>query len=236
MEVQRPFERKGLATGRVTMMLILETASILLFLNAGSFFSTTSFRESSPVVGLAAVAALSAWMLWSSRSRGYSRRDLGLTTSVSKRWWLATLALCSCLLALGVASEIQQGVTGPDVRGFALLQLAFFNLTFGPLFEETVFRSYLFRRAGEGLPCAAPWAPSLFTGVAFGLWHLPTPLFVLYLGVDLPAAYTGLAPTVIGAAATGVVLGEIRRRSGSLAPCILIHATANGLNTISHLI
>ncbi len=236
MEVQRPFERKGLATGRVTMMLILETASILLFLNAGSFFSTTSFRESSPVVGLAAVAVLSTWMLWSSRSRGYSRRDLGLTTSVSKRWWLATLALCSCLLALGVASEIQQGVTGPDVRGFALLQLAFFNLTFGPVFEETVFRSYLFRRAGEGLPCAAPWAPSLFTGVAFGLWHLPAPLFVLYLGVNLPAAYTGLAPTVIGAAATGAVLGEIRRRSGSLAPCILIHATANGLNTISHLI
>ena len=70
MEVQRPFERKGLATGRVTMMLILETASILLFLNAGSFFSTTSFRESSPVVGLAAVAVLSTWMLWSSRSRG----------------------------------------------------------------------------------------------------------------------------------------------------------------------
>jgi len=205
------------------MMLILETASILLFFNAGSFFSTTSFRESSPVVGLAAVAALSAWMLWSSRSRGYSRRDLGLTTSVSKRWWLATLALCSCL-------------PGPDVRGFALLELAFFNLTFGPVFEETVFRSYLFRRAGEGLPCAAPWAPSLFTGVAFGLWHLPAPLFVLYLGVNLPAAYTGLAPTVIGAAATGAVLGEIRRRSGSLAPCILIHATANGLNTISHLI
>jgi membrane protease YdiL (CAAX protease family) len=75
-----------------------------------------------------------------------------------------------------------------------------------PVVEELIFR-------GLGFALLAPygqWVAILGTGILFGLWH-------------------GLLIALPVLAAFGVVLGWLRARTNSIYPCIVLHATFNGI-------
>lgn len=77
-----------------------------------------------------------------------------------------------------------------------------------PVAEELLFRGALFGLLARRW---AGWWPSLASGGLFGLLHLADPAAV--------------PPLIL----MGVALGELRRRGGSLWPCIVAHAGNNVL-------
>ena len=118
--------------------------------------------------------------------------------------WMALLAD----LDAGLVAEqqlLQQIAAAPPL--LALLA-AVYAVLGAPLAEEVLFRGALHEI------CAAKWRGawgSLATGVLFGVLHLADPIAV--------------PPLIL----MGVALGELRRRSGSLWPCVLAHAGNNVL-------
>jgi len=91
-----------------------------------------------------------------------------------------------------------------------LLLTAIFSLTFGPIFEELLFRGYLFKRSHEALHGSMlnffgvkiPFA-AIFSGIAFGLWHFPSPIILLYFNEPVFEIYKNLWGTVLGATIIG---------------------------------
>ena len=89
------------------------------------------------------------------------------------------------------------------------------------LFEEFAFRGYL---APKGLAAfRSRWTAHLLTGLVWGAWHIP------YLPVISPFAgerLVTLVPRFLAAAvAASLVYGEIRHRTGSLWPAVLMQFT-----------
>ncbi len=113
-------------------------------------------------------------------------------------------------------SEVKEEVT---LTGLFLT--AVFTLTFGPIFEELLFRGYLFKRSQDALRFEViskiPIA-SIFSGLAFGHWHLPTPLILLYFNDPIIKVYGSLFAFVLVASVMGIILGEIRRGTKSMLP------------------
>ncbi len=91
-----------------------------------------------------------------------------------------------------------------------LLLTAIFSLTFGPIFEELLFRGYLFKRSHEALHGSMlnffgvkiPFA-AIFSGIAFGLWHFPSPIILLYFNEPVFEIYKNLWGTVLEATIIG---------------------------------
>ncbi|MFN0056465.1 MAG: ABC transporter permease subunit/CPBP intramembrane protease [Planctomycetales bacterium] len=81
------------------------------------------------------------------------------------------------------------------------------------VFEEGFFRGYLF---GALRSATSPRTSIILSAIAFGLFHgiMPNPL---------------AQERVLSSALTGLVLGWIRWRTGSVLPGLLLHACHNGL-------
>jgi len=106
-----------------------------------------------------------------------------------------------------------------------LFLAAVFTLTFGPFFEELLFRGYLFKRSQDVLQikdAAKISVASVFSGLAFGFWHLPTPLMLIYFDDPMIEVYGNLLVFVLFASVMGIVLGEIRRRTESILPGVAL--------------
>ena len=87
-----------------------------------------------------------------------------------------------------------------------------------PVQEELIFRGLLQTTIARGAQSAALWAkhfPVVFVAALFGLVHLE-----------------GGALVAAGAVLLGLIAGELRRMSGSLAPAILFHALLNGARAL----
>ncbi|HEX5146657.1 MAG TPA: CPBP family intramembrane glutamic endopeptidase [Conexibacter sp.] len=93
----------------------------------------------------------------------------------------------------------------------ALVAVCVLVTTIAPLAEETLFRGYIF---GALRNWRGPWPAALITGIAFGAIH--------GLGAT-PAVF--LVPLAI----FGIALCLVRERTGSLLPCIALHAINNSL-------
>jgi membrane protease YdiL (CAAX protease family) len=106
----------------------------------------------------------------------------------------------------------EQGLTsghweGAHAAAFAANLVAFSVL--GPVVEELTFRGLGFRLLERwGQPVAI-----LGTGIAFGVWH-------------------GLVDALPVLAAFGCLLAWLRARTGSLLPCILLHAAFNAIQLV----
>ena len=146
---------------------------------------------------------------------------LGLSGPVTSRALLGAVAFQGPFLllsagwtlaleALGVEVADQQLLTAVQAaRGDAVVWVAaVYGVLLAPLLEEALFRGFLLpaaaRRYGRGVAIAA-------TAILFGAMHASDPIAVVPL------------------AALGAALGWLRVWSGSLWPCLLLHALNNGL-------
>jgi len=126
--------------------------------------------------------------------------------------WVAILILSAALFPLLDATE-EQGLV-PDKwdssRAGAFLAFAVAVTFIGPVVEELIFRGLGFTLlAGYGNRVAI-----VSTGFLFGIWH-------------------GLLIALPVLTAFGILLGWLRARTGSLYPCILLHAIFNGIAVAS---
>jgi membrane protease YdiL (CAAX protease family) len=152
--------------------------------------------------------------------------------------------------AVAVAVVYAVGVAVPFTRGAfrdtryrvgpgAAVFLAVVTIPLGTvLFEEVAFRGVLW---GELATVRGAARATAVSAGLFGLWHV---LPALTLARTSTAIRGGRAPrrvrvllTVLGAvvftAVAGVVLAELRRRSGSLVAPAVLHWAANGLGVLA---
>lgn len=99
---------------------------------------------------------------------------------------------------------------GVDRSTAALVAVCVLVTTVAPLAEETLFRGYVF---GALRNWRGPWPAAILTGIVFGAIHYGS------------ADKVFLVPLAI----FGVALCLVRERTGSLLPCIALHAINNAL-------
>jgi membrane protease YdiL (CAAX protease family) len=89
---------------------------------------------------------------------------------------------------------------------------ALFGIFIAPLFEEVIFRGFLFKAFTDvgGARIAVPATAGLFT-----LLHIP----------QLWGSWAGIALIF----AVGYILSLVRNKAGSLVPCVIIHTAYNAM-------
>lgn len=185
--------------------------------------------------------ATTAVLLITARRRGLTWRELGLSRDALRRGLVTaagSAAGVGSVYALAAVVPATRPVfadqRAPDSLGGAAWQ-ALVPVFFGTvLLEEIGFRGVLWglvnRRGGAG-------AATAVSSVLFGLWHiLPSRELARHnrafgravAGRSRPAA-AAVVSAVAGSAAAGVVLCELRRRTGSLLAPAGTHWATNGL-------
>ena len=224
-------------------VLLCEAFLILVVFNASSFFRTTVYARSITLIGVLLTLALMVW-IWiaSGLFWGYGRGELGLQARsvYQSQWRVLALLVFSLYLVAFLSEFFWPSEFEGSVTLSRVVVTAAFTLTFGPVFEELLFRGYFFRRIQDvacggilDLKLLQVSFASIFSGLLFGLWHLPTPILVLYFHDPLAKTYAGLSAFVFTASLSGILLGEIRRRTGSILPGVILHFYANSIYVLT---
>lgn len=167
------------------------------------------------------------------RARGHTWDDLGLDPArVPDGARHGAAAVAACAAAYGLALLLPTGRDGdlslPDQELAELLEAVLVHVPVGTvLAEELVFRGALHAEAERvlrGVP-ARVWTASVFA-----LWHLH-PGLVEARRSARPAAH--LAGTLAVTALGDVVMGWLRRRSGSLLGPAGLHLGTNDLGLVA---
>lgn len=188
---------------------------------------------------LTCVAAAAALLLIA-RWDGLTRADLGLGAAGlyrGLRWASvlvgAVLAVLLIGLALPVTREAFHDERAAGLTVGQLLWRVLIRVPFGTvLLEEIAFRGVLWamvrRRRGTA------WATAV-SSLLFGLWHVLPSRGLSRSNAAAAALGTGPAGTTLSVAAAvaattvaGIVLCELRRRSGSLVAPAALHWALNG--------
>ena len=230
-QATRPLDR-----ARPVLLLLLEGLLFVEGLNAFAFMKHDFPRFWS--VGVILTLISLAWIGWMSRRVfGYHLADLGLTRGqVGRGVWAFIVA--AFLLGLAIELRWPSPVRG-EVTAVRLLTASGFSVVYSPLYEELLFRGYLFRRAQGVWPGAlgsgwyrVHWA-SLFSAGLWALNHLPSLALLLVLGLAGESPFAANWGFVAQVALIGVVAGELRARTGSIWPVVVLHALMNGLFVVS---
>jgi len=198
-----------------------------------------------PHASLAAGPVCAALLLWLARLAGLSWAELGLGPGTWRRgakWAGTVIGVVALVIAVGAALPLTRDAFHDSRYDLAWPQAvltAFVLIPVGTvLLEEVAFRGVLWgllRRLG-GTALATAGSSALF-----GLWHgLPS----LGLATDNEAIGSAVGKgssaqtvtvlgTVLFTAASGVVLCELRRRSGSLLAPAGLHWAVNGLSVLA---
>ncbi len=143
---------------------------------------------------------------------GFRFAPLGLAV----KWFLiagvgyyALTAVYASLLGLHGGDKLPSDL-GVNRSTAALVGAALFVCVVAPIAEEFFFRGFFF---GSLFRWRGPWVAAILTGLLFGLAHTgsASPQYLVPLGF------------------LGFVLCMVRWRTGSLYPCMALHATNNGL-------
>ncbi len=218
--------------------LLLEGLLLVEFLNAFAFLKQ-DFPRFWPV-GLALTLATLVWVSGMARQvHGYRAADLGLGRGqVGKRVWafLAGIFLLGLALELRFPSSVHGPVTLARVASAGL-----FSVVYSPLYEELLFRGYLFRRIQDVWPggwgqgwLRIRWA-SLLSSLFWALNHVPSLALLLVLGRTGAPAYAVEWSFLAQVFLLGIVAGELRARTHSIWPGTLLHAGMNSLFVLSML-
>jgi hypothetical protein len=166
------------------------------------------------IIAITSLVALILMFLLARRPAGFA--EFGFRIPHSR--YLARASVFGLALGLGVSFVGQLFPSKPpfDVSGFAPWKIGLYFLIGASIQEEIVFRGLIqsmverrwrvsFSLLGGSLSGAV-----VFSAVLFGVIHLESGAIV-----------------ALGALILGFVAGELRRRSGSLLPAILVHALCN---------
>ena len=219
-----PFDQPaaGWRWGRTVTGLAVATAPEALLYVAALLAGASAQVSDTVTAGSAAALAigslilygwqtLAAW-LFSLRTAGRKFALWGFRRPTLAFFWTIPLAL-AVVYAVSIVHELivqpeQQDIISEFPRsalGVGLFILV--AVVMAPLFEEIVFRGFLFR--GFANSWGWKWG-ALASGVVFALAHLQLDIFV-------PLAVLGVA------------LAWVYRRTGSLWTCIVMHALFNGI-------
>lgn len=194
--------------------------------------------------GLVAGPLVALLLVLVARRAGLSWHDLGLsrrTLIPGLRYAVGAVLAVALVYAVGVAVPWTRPAFD-DMRYHlhpgAALMAAFIVVPLGTvLLEEVAFRGVLLglvhRHRG------ATWA-SITSSALFGLWHILPSLRLSHanqaVGAALGTGAAGRVLAVLGAVAftalAGVLLCELRRRSGSLLASAALHWATNGLGLL----
>ena len=189
----------------------------------GALFGA-SFRDPPPAVNIVAtvvqdVAFVSAALLFAGRAGRVLPAQFGFLRT--RLWpavrWMALGYVGYLVLGTAWAQVVHTHAKdnlptslGVDESTVALVAVCVVVTVIAPLAEETFFRGYFF---GALRNWRGPWPAALVTGIVFGAIHAGS----------APAVYL---PTL---AVFGIVLCLLRWQTGSLLPCIALHALNNAI-------
>ncbi|WP_320773117.1 CPBP family intramembrane glutamic endopeptidase [Streptomyces sp. CRN 30] len=227
----RPARRRPIGTG----VAVGVTVAVLVVTNVATCLWGLAFGLSSAVV-------VSALLLGVLRWAGGSWADAGLGAGTFGRgacWAMVLIGTVGMVYAAGALLPVTRGLFA-DVRygGLSGGQVAWRVLVMVPLgtvlLEETAFRGVLYGlvRRARGVV----WA-TVVSSALFGLWHiLPSlhllaakPALMSLFGRSGFGAVAVVVATVLFTGAAGVLLCELRRRSGSLLAPMGLHWAVNAL-------
>ncbi len=183
-----------------------------------------SFRDPPPAVNIAAtivqdVAFIGTAILFAGRAGAVLPAQFGFVrTRLGRAVGMMTVAY----VAYGILSQVWAQLVhthakdnlptslGVNESTAALVAVCVLVTVIAPLAEETFFRGFFF---GALRNWRGPWPAALLTGAVFGAIHVGSApvVFLLPLGIF------------------GVALCVLRWRTGSLLPCISLHAINNAL-------
>lgn len=144
---------------------------------------------------------------------GHVRTDVSLAVAGLALVLLPLLSLAALLHALVAYEHPVVEFLGASRDGPALAVVVFAAVVAAPLAEEFFFRRVLQGWLEEAI-AAPPWAPVVLSALAFG------------------AAHAGQGLAFVPLSLLGVVLGTITRQTGSIVPCILLHALFNAVSVV----
>jgi membrane protease YdiL (CAAX protease family) len=217
-----------------------DIAAVLVLLTAANVWVHLGPRRAhlltQPVAGVLLLAL--------GRRAGLSWADLGLAVGAAGVGVLVGV-LCAILLAAGCALALAMPAlrgafldTRYDVGLRSALRIAVVEIPLSTvLLEEIAFRGVIW-----GLLAVeqGPVAATAVSSALFGVWHvLPaldlarTSTAIGGRGVSWRRTVTVVGATVLGTAAAGVLLAELRRWTGSLLAPIVIHWAANAIGVLA---
>ncbi|WP_430782470.1 lysostaphin resistance A-like protein [Actinoplanes sp. G11-F43] len=197
-----------------------------------------------PGTGLVAGPLVALVLVLIGRRSGLTWHDLGLsrrTLVPGLRYALGAVLLVAVVYAIGAALPFTRPAF-QDVRYHlhlgAALTTAFVVVPLGTvLLEEVAFRGVLMGLVNRHR--GAVWA-SITSSVLFGLWHILPSLRLnrvngavgATVGTGLTGQILAVTAAVAFTALAGLLLCELRRRSGSLLAAVGLHWATNGLGLL----
>src|SRR5690242_8453868 len=220
--------------------LLLVLGAVLIVLAAVNVADKYGPRHTGLIAG--PIVALVLVLL--ARRAGLTWHDLGLsrrTLLPGLKYAIGAIAAVTVVYAIGVALPWTRPAFN-DMRYHlhlsAALMTAFIVVPLGTvLLEEVAFRGVLLGLVNRHR--GATWA-SITSSVLFGLWHILPSLRLNHanqavgavLGTGLTGRVLAVAGVVAFTALAGVLLCELRRRSGSLLASAALHWATNGLGLL----
>ncbi|GIH93182.1 hypothetical protein Psi01_38120 [Planobispora siamensis] len=188
-----------------------------------------------------AVPALTALVLHFAGRDGAGSLGLTLRFPDRARWFGFAVALSPVTTAVAVTAAVVTGVAAfsPTPAAGAPPFPEAFATTLGFLLVKNLLEEFIFRgygtRTAMALGLRGAITPHLLVGLVWGLWHLP--LYTVWMSQEdfrqstsLPWAWY-LPVFFAGIMALAVLYGEMRVRTGSIWPGVVLHTISNALVT-----
>jgi len=220
--------------------LLLVFGAVLLVLGAVNVADKYGPHHTGLIAG--PIVALALVLL--ARRAGLTWHDLGLskrTLLPGLKYAIGAIGAVAFVYAIGVALPLTRPAFN-DMRYHlhlsAALMTAFIVVPLGTvLLEEVAFRGVLLGLVNRHR--GATWA-SITSSVLFGMWHILPSLRLNHanqavgavLGTGLTGRVLAVAGVVAFTALAGVLLCELRRRSGSLLASAALHWATNGMGLL----
>jgi membrane protease YdiL (CAAX protease family) len=161
---------------------------------------------------------------------------LGLAPRAGLRWYGLAAVFYPVVTAIAIGLGVTTGlvtVTGRPGLAAAVISVFAVQLIKNPI-EEFVFRGYGTRTA-LAMGLRGRLVPHLLAGAVWGLWHVP--LYLVWTSAADMRLVTSLPMTLFlplmlaGTMAASVLYGEVRARTGSIWPGVLMHSVCNAIAT-----
>lgn len=215
------------SSGRQSTVLVAGACGVLTAANAVLVALPSGWDVVAAVVGSVGVLTLGRW-------RGLAWRQMGVGSDTWRsglRWGAAAAAAVAVfyavILLLPFGRETSNDLAAPAGDTLWVTALLLIPLR-TVILEELTFRGVLWglieRHSGTR------WA-LVGTSIAFGCWHV-APALSLADRTD-GAVWLSMLGVIIFTGLAGLVLGELRRRSGSVLAPAALHWAANGLGLVA---